>query len=1186
MRLICDNIKNEREYKEFLKARERLNFERMRPVTVTGLSDGARAAFYASVIDDLSGDSPLPPLILVPSEKDVLRLANIFTDCGLEPLTYPLRDFIFHNITASHEYEHERLKVLSELALSGTSGVIIATPDAALQMTMPPDYLRECTVKLSLDTPYDPKELVKRLIMGGYVRCEMVDGVGQFAVRGGIVDIYPPLYQSPIRIDFFDTEIDQMGYFDLLTQRKTENIVSVTIPPARELIPSAEKRAVIEKSIASLLKSATNPRVKSELSRELDEVKNGLELAFIDKYLPLIYDEKYCLLDYYLDKKLNGGKRPLVFMQESTACSDRVKGNDWHLAQELTALCEAGELSPKNGVWAKSHGDFEEFTDLCGFVVVDTFTSANDRRSAGLFSFNTKQTVNYCDNFELLAEDIEHYLKRTYAVVVACENEAAVRSVHASLTESSVNAVIISADTQIEALAKKTVYVLCGTTIPGFELVSERFALLSMLPAGSYARSVQIKARRKRTKREQEKQILSCTDLNEGDYVVHVNYGIGQYLGIQKLTVDGVTKDYIKLQYADNNTLFIPTNQLDNVSKYIGARSDDGIVKLSKMGGTEWGKSKARAKAAAKSMAKELIKLYAARQMREGFAFSEDDDAQAEFDSSFEYEETDGQLMAIEDVKRDMQRRVPMDRLICGDVGYGKTEIALRAAFKAAMDGKQTAVLVPTTILAFQHYRTFVSRMRGFPIKVEMLSSFRSTKQNEETLRKLRRGDVDIIIGTHRLISKDVKFKDLGLVVIDEEQRFGVAQKEKLKELSCDVDILTLTATPIPRTLNMAMSGIRDMSILDEAPGDRFPVQSYVLEHDDMIITEAIRKELRRGGQVFYLHNNIESIATVAGLIREAIPDVRVAVAHGRVDKEVLSDIWRDLVNGDIDVLVSTTIIETGVDVPNANTLIIDNADKLGLSQLHQLRGRVGRSGRRAYAYFTYPKNKSISEIATKRLAAIKEYTEFGAGFRIAMRDLEIRGAGNLLGAEQHGHLDSIGYDLYIKILNEAILEEKGEAPAPRFECLVDVNFDAYIPEKYIRTSAQRMEMYKKIAHIENHADFDDVGDELIDRYGEPPRQCRNLLYVSLMRNLGGAARISKIEHRGSTITLFPEQIDFDAFGAVNDKFKNAFVISAGARLTIVYRPRRGDEPLELLCEMLSLYNELLNNKKQNENKE
>ncbi len=1172
MRFICDNIKLEREYTEFLKARERLSYERMRPITVTGLSDGARLSFYASVIDDLSGECPLPPLILVADEKEALRVSNVLTDCGLEPLSYPLRDLNFHNITASHGYEHERLKVLSELALSGTSGVIIATPDAALQMTMPPEYLRECTIRLSLDSPYERDELINRLLMGGYVRVEMVDGVGQFAVRGSIVDIFPPLYSSPVRIDFFDTEIDQIGYFDLLTQRKSENLVSVTIPPARELIPSSQKRELIKKNIRSLLNSAKKERTVSELKIELEAVESGEELAFIDKYLPIVYDEKYCLLDYYLDKNLNGGKRPLVFMQESTACDDRVKAYNWHINEELCALAEDGCLSPAGGLWVKGRSDFEEFCDLCGFVVVDTFAKASERRIAGLFSFETKQTVNYCDNFDLLCEDLTTLLKRSYKVVILCENEAAAKSVHNSLTENGHNAILAGELLTSESLCTKTAYVTCGTTMPGFELVSTRFATLSMLPAGSYARSVQITNRHKKSKKEREKQILSYTDLHEGDYIVHVNYGIGRYVGIKQLTVDGVTKDYIKLQYAGEDTLFIPTNQLDNVSKYIGARADDGTVKLSRMGGADWTKAKSRAKASAKSMANELIRLYAERQTREGFAFSEDDDAQAQFDSSFEYEETDGQLSAIEDVKRDMQSRVPMDRLICGDVGYGKTEVALRAAFKAALDGKQTAVLVPTTILAFQHYRTFLSRMRGFPVKCEMLSSFRTPKQNEETLRKLRRGDVDIIIGTHRLISKDVKFKDLGLVIIDEEQRFGVAQKERLKEIASNVDILTLTATPIPRTLNMAMSGIRDMSILDEAPGERFPVQTYVLEHDEMIIYEAMRKELRRGGQVFYLHNNIESIATVAGLIKKALPDARVALAHGRMDKEMMSDIWRDLVNGEIDILVSTTIIETGVDVPNANTLIIDNADKLGLSQLHQLRGRVGRSSRRAYAYFTYPPNKVISEIATKRLSALKEYTEFGAGFRIALRDLEIRGAGNLLGAEQHGNLDSIGYDLYIKILNEAILEEKGVAVKQSFECSVDVNFDAYIPEKYIRTSPQRMEMYKKIAHIENREDFDDVGDELIDRYGEPPKPCINLLYVSLMRNLAGAARFIKIEHRGNLITLFPEHIDFKAWSEINEKYKGAFLLSASARPTLVYRPRKGDDPLTLICDMLSDY--------------
>ena len=589
------------------------------------------------------------------------------------------------------------------------------------------------------------------------------------------------------------------------------------------------------------------------------------------------------------------------------------------------------------------------------------------------------------------------------------------------------------------------------------------------------------------------------------------------------------------------------------------------------MGGSEWIKAKTKAKLAAKSMAKELIRLYAERQRREGYAFEPDDDFQREFEAAFQYDETDGQLQSINEIKADMESKVPMDRLLCGDVGFGKTEVALRAAFKAVMNGKQVALLVPTTILAMQHYQTLLSRMRGFPVKVDMLSRFKTPKQQAETLRKLRRGDIDIIVGTHRLVSSDVTFKDLGLVIVDEEQRFGVAQKEKLKQIAGNVDVLTLTATPIPRTLNMAMSGIRDMSVLDEAPGDRFPVQTFVMEYDELIITEAIKKELRRGGQVFFLHNTVDDIDGVAMRISKAVPEARIATAHGQMDKEQLSDIWSGMVMGEIDILVSTTIIESGVDVPNANTLIIDHADRLGLSQLHQIRGRVGRSSRRAYAYFTYPPNKSLSEVASKRLSAMREYTEFGSGFKIALRDLEIRGAGNLLGAEQHGQLDSIGYDLYVKILNDAVLEEKGEAPKPKFESTVDLSMDAYLPEKYIRSESQRMDIYKKIAHIETPEDLDDLADELMDRFGEIPRQADTLMYVSLTRALCSTARIPRLEQKGQTITIIPETFDPMRFAEASAKVGMTLTYQMAGRGSVSWK-MKGSKPLYDVCNLLKAY--------------
>jgi transcription-repair coupling factor (superfamily II helicase) len=672
----------------------------------------------------------------------------------------------------------------------------------------------------------------------------------------------------------------------------------------------------------------------------------------------------------------------------------------------------------------------------------------------------------------------------------------------------------LSEDTVLtaEVLPVGAISVGFGQVSSGYELMNAHVAVLTMRSEEDRREAHRRLASRHRTKAPAGKRLLSYAELSVGDYVVHAAHGIGIFEGIETIRGEGGARDYITIRYAGVDKLFLPADRLEMISKYIGARSEDGTVKLSKLGGVDWQKARGRAKSAARDMARELIALYAERQRRPGFAALPDGDLDAAFADAFEFEETDAQAIAIREVKGDMERPIPMDRLLCGDVGFGKTEVALRAAFKAIVSGKQVALLVPTTILALQHYQTALSRMRGFPVTVEMLSRFRTPKEQASILRRLRRGEIDLIVGTHKLLGGKVEFRDLGLLIVDEEQRFGVAQKEKLKRLAGNVDVLTLTATPIPRTLNMAMSGIRDMSILDEAPGDRFPVQTYVLEHDDAVIVEALRRELARGGQVLYLYNRVEDIDLVAGRIMRALPDARVAFAHGKMDHDELEDIWQALVRGDLDILVCTTIIETGVDLPNANTLVIENADRLGLAQLHQIRGRVGRSGRHAYAYFTYRHGKALSEVATKRLAAIREYAEFGAGFKIALRDLEIRGAGNLLGSEQHGHIDAVGYDLYIRLLSEAILEEQGKTVEPPFEATVDFKESANIPESYIRLSSQRMEMYKKISLILTEEDMADILAEFSDRFGEPPLETVRLVRLSLLRALAARARIPRIE--------------------------------------------------------------------------
>ena len=700
--------------------------------------------------------------------------------------------------------------------------------------------------------------------------------------------------------------------------------------------------------------------------------------------------------------------------------------------------------------------------------------------------------------------------------------------------------------------------VLPGSLSAGFEYPTANFALITH---GHFA------AAPKRTRKRQKnaKEIYSLSELAPGDYIVHSAHGVGVFEGIHKLEMQGVTKDYLKVRYAKGDILYVPVTQLDMVSKYIGPK-EEVKVRLNRLGGQDWQKAKARVRSAVKDIAKELIKLYAERMKLKGHAFPPDTGWQRDFESRFEYEETEDQLRCIQEIKEDMEKEQPMDRLLCGDVGFGKTEVALRAAFKCVTDSKQCALLVPTTILAWQHYQTVTQRFEGFPIKVEILSRFRTPKQQAEILKQLKRGEIDMIIGTHRLVQKDVQFRDLGLVIIDEEQRFGVAQKERFKSVTKNVDVLTLSATPIPRTLNMALSGIRDMSSLEEAPQDRHPVQTYVLEYDQAVINDAVRRELRRGGQVYYLHNKVESIERVAARLQAQIPEAKVGFGHGKMPEGELSEVWRRVMEQEINVLVCTTIIETGVDVPNVNTIIIEDADHMGLSQLHQIRGRVGRSSRRAYAYLTFTRNKVLSEISQKRLAAIREFTEFGSGFKIAMRDLELRGAGNILGGEQHGHMETVGYDMYLRLLGEAVSEEKGEeASSYELECLVDVQVQAHIPEGYIESLSQRLEIYRRISDIRSQDDAMDVLDELIDRFGEPPASVKGLIDVALIRNTAASLGIYEIKQNAGALLLYQRKLDMEFVSRLIGAFKKRVLVNAGAKPYISVKLQAGDSPLETL---------------------
>ena len=865
----------------------------------------------------------------------------------------------------------------------------------------------------------------------------------------------------------------------------------------------------------------------------------------IDRYLPILYQPQ-TIFDYF-------EADALAFLCEPVSCKENFANAMAQHHEDVKMLMEQGILFRGCSVY------YDDFTELCRkfcrcqSVMMDTFTrSLSDVPVRELVQLSASQLSTWSGEYAILKDDIEDYMKTGFCCVIFAGTPRGAQA----LTEDLQKDFSVQLVRDVPSIDPGRIYVLEGTLSAGMEYPQLKLAVISHAKTGSS---------RKKPAKAKKGGIKNISDLNVGDYVVHVSHGIGIFEGIVKRDIHGVVKDYIKIRYAGSDMLFVPVTQLDLVTKYIGGK-EDSVVKLNKLNSAEWAKTRARVKKAVKDMADELIKLYAKREAAQGYAFGPDTDWQNDFERRFPYDETDDQLRCIREIKDDMEKPSPMDRLLCGDVGFGKTEVAIRAAFKCVMDGKQCAVLVPTTILAWQHYQTFRKRMEGFPVKVDILSRFRTPREQEQVLEELRRGQVDIVVGTHRLVQKDVKFKDLGLCIIDEEQRFGVKHKESFKEMRNNVDVLTLSATPIPRTLNMAMSGIRDMSTIEEAPQDRQPVQTYVMEHDWGILVQAISKELRRGGQVFYLHNRVDTIDRCAATIQQFLPDATVVVAHGKMSEEQLSKVWKRLLDHEIDILVCTTIIETGVDVSNCNTLIIEDADRLGLSQLYQIRGRVGRSSRRAFAYLTVTKGKALTDVATKRLEAIREFTTFGSGFRIAMRDLEIRGAGNILGAQQHGHMEAVGYEMYLKMLSEAVAVAKGEKPeVQNTECLVDIRIGAHIPEDYIESLPQRIDIYKKIASVENEKDASDIIDELIDRFGTPPEAVKGLVDVSLLRNMAAGLGIREISQRTDSLLFYPETVDMQAASRLAAGLKGRVMLNAGAKPYLAVKVAKGEKPVDTM---------------------
>ncbi len=1124
---------------------------RERCAAVTGLSPVHRAMVTAAVL----AEARRPVVVLCADEKDARRqAADLAALTGQTPVVLPARELQLRPGAYSRQWENSRLAALHRMA--GGAAIVLAAVDAMAQRCIPREVLESAVFTLEVGGRYDVTALAGRLTAAGYSRCGQVEGPGQFAVRGGILDVFPPGAEQPVRCEFFDDELDSMGDFAVNTQRRVKNRHALTVLPASELLPcrtadSAGETADRISETAKRLKKE-HAALRQRLESDAALLRQGITPAGGDRYMAAVYPEKATAFDYLPPEAI-------VCVSEAGRVQEALRSSLWQLRQDVTAAAEGGMMSPAFGDLMMTEGELE--SALGRFPVCQLESLPTSRYLLPprlLLDITAKQLAGYGGSLDTAAGDIAHYRDGGCGVLVLCGGEVRCRNMQELLQRRDIPA-MLALDGQRMPRPGEVVISL-GALSAGSEWPALKLAVLT---EGQLTRSAAgKKPRPKAAKSDSRQRLMSYADLAVGDLVVHVHHGIGRFAGMIRLPVGGVEKDYIKINYAGSDCLYVPATSLDLVSKYIGSGEDaQETARLNKLSGDQWAKVTRKARAAARDLAEGLIRLYAQRQRLGGHAFSPDSPWQQEFEDAFEYTETEDQLAAIQDIKRDMEKPVPMDRLLCGDVGYGKTEVALRAAMKCILDGKQAAILVPTTVLAQQHYATAAARFRAFPVTVEVLSRFRTAKQVKEILQRVKDGRVDLLIGTHKLLNKSVEFKDLGLLIIDEEQRFGVTHKEKLRERTKQVDTLTLSATPIPRTLNMALSGIRDMSTIEQPPQDRQPVQTYVLEHDWGIITEALRRELDRGGQAYYLHNRVESIDAAAQRLRELLGGGAVVeTAHGKMAEGELSRVMSRMAEGEIDVLVCTTIIETGIDIPNVNTLIIEDADHMGLSQLHQIRGRIGRSARRAYAYLTYRTGKVLTEAAAKRLTAIREYVEFGSGFKIAMRDLEIRGAGNLLGPEQSGYMMSVGYDMYLKLLNDAVLEQQGKAPPSRLDCSADLAVAAYIPEDYVPAPEQRMDLYRRIAALRTAEDESELTDELLDRYGDVPEPVTALLQVALLRAAAMAAGVTDITQKGQQLVFrFDPQFDAAALLAVCNSagYRSRAQLAAGSapKLTLYMQP-------------------------------
>ena len=1063
--------------------------------------------------------------------KQIVDNLKTFTD---KVIFFPKKEIVTYDyIAESKDLPYERIDALNKIKEKRTP-IIVTTIESLMQKLPAKETLYKNAINLKIGEVYSLEQLKQKLVSLGYVRCELIEGRGQFSVRGGILDVSLD-DKIGVRIEFWGDEVDSIRNFAIVSQRSINTLDKVEIYPAHEYILEAK----IEDICKKIRKNITDDKQEEIIEEDIEQIKAGNYISKIDKYFDCFYNKQDTLIDYLKENYI-------IAIDEESKVSQRAINILQDINNLSKALLEKEKIVPQALNGMLTYDVIDEKLEKSGKTIL--YLDKQDvvtKKLTEKYTFEYREINYYKSEIENLFDDLRKLLKDNKNVYILVDNKEKTKKLKDILEKQEIPAKIEEKldKTIIVKSKEKIVTIGVGKISSGFENYEINQVVISaddLIDGGKKKRTVANKAYK-----EGEKVVFA--DLKIGDYVVHKTYGIGIYIGVNTITADRTTKDYIKIKYQNDDILYVPTNQLDSIRKYIGG---DAIQpKINKLGSKEWSETKAKVKKNLRAVARELIELYAKREKAKGFAFSKDTPWQAEFEAKFPYQETDDQLRCIDEVKKDMEMSRPMDRLLCGDVGYGKTEVAIRAAFKAVMDQKQVAYLVPTTVLADQQYQEFKERMKDFPIKVELLNRFRSAKQQKETIRKLKLGEVDVVVGTHRLLSKDVEFKDIGLLIIDEEHRFGVKAKEKIKQYKANIDVLTMTATPIPRTMHMSIVGIRDMSVIYEPPQNRKPVQTYVLEYDTEVIKEAITKELERNGQVFYIFNNVENIQKKADTISRLVPEAVVSYAHGRMTGTQIEDIMKDFIDGKSNVLVCTTILESGIDIPNANTIIVENADRMGLAQLYQIRGRVGRSDKQAYAYITYKRDKMLSEVADKRLKAIKEFTEFGSGFKIAMRDLEIRGAGSLLGEIQSGHLEQVGYDTYCNLLNEVVKEMKGEEVVEDIDIQIDLNVTSYIPDEYISDSAQKIEIYQNIALCKNEEDIQNEIDEIIDRFGNMPPELENLLDIARIKYLAKNLYITKIMSKRTAVVFTFEQSKFNVnIEELVKQYRNRIKFSPGVK--------------------------------------